>query len=80
MPASPLFSLSVKNLYGFLPPGTSLCLNEIDFHYHLVWHSFGGGRLSLEGDKTDARIELRPLEQPESLSELWVLTLPQPLK
>lgn len=39
-----------------------------------------GGRLSLDGDKTDARIELRPLEQPESLSELWVLTLPQPLK
>jgi hypothetical protein len=38
------------------------------------------GRLSLDGDKTDARIELRPLEQPESLSELWVLTLPQPLK
>ncbi|MEW7001960.1 hypothetical protein M5585_26355 [Serratia ureilytica] len=41
MPVSPLFSLSVKNLYGFLPPGTSLCLNKIDFHYHLVWHSFG---------------------------------------
>lgn len=39
-----------------------------------------GGRLSLDGDKTDARIELRLLEQPESLSELWVLTLPQPLK
>lgn len=39
-----------------------------------------GGRLSLDGDETDARIELRPLEQPESLSELWVLTLPQPLK
>ncbi len=38
------------------------------------------GRLSLDGDKTDARIELRPLEQPESLSELWVLTLPHPLK
>ncbi|WP_439075989.1 esterase-like activity of phytase family protein [Serratia sarumanii] len=38
------------------------------------------GRLSLDGDKTDARIELRPLEQPGSLSELWVLTLPHPLK
>ncbi|MFC3394244.1 esterase-like activity of phytase family protein [Brenneria rubrifaciens] len=38
------------------------------------------GWLSLDGDKTDARIELQPLQQPESLSELWVLRLPQPLK
>ncbi len=38
------------------------------------------GQLRLEGEKVPSRIELRPLEQPESLSELWVLTLPQALK
>ncbi|WP_174634419.1 esterase-like activity of phytase family protein [Yersinia thracica] len=38
------------------------------------------GNLSLDGKAVSTRIELRPLEKPESLSELWVLTLPQPLK
>ncbi|CAI0994446.1 esterase-like activity of phytase family protein [Serratia proteamaculans] len=38
------------------------------------------GNLSLEGKTVSTRIELRPLDKPESLSELWVLTLPQPLK
>lgn len=38
------------------------------------------GNLSLDGKTVSARIELQPLEKPESLSELWVLTLPQPLK
>jgi hypothetical protein len=38
------------------------------------------GNLSLDGKSVPTRIELRPLEKPESLSELWVLTLPQPLK
>ncbi|CAI0703023.1 Uncharacterized protein conserved in bacteria [Serratia entomophila] len=38
------------------------------------------GRLRLDGEKVSTSIELRPLAQPESLSELWVLTLPQALK
>jgi len=38
------------------------------------------GSLSLDGKAVSTRIELQPLEKPESLSELWVLTLPQPLK
>ncbi|HCK01150.1 MAG TPA: hypothetical protein DHV72_14175 [Serratia grimesii] len=38
------------------------------------------GNLNLDGKSVPTRIELRPLEKPESLSELWVLTLPQPLK
>jgi len=38
------------------------------------------GNLSLEGKTVSTRIELRPLDKPESLSELWVLTLPQSLK
>ncbi|SPY75870.1 Uncharacterised protein [Providencia rustigianii] len=38
------------------------------------------GKLSLDGKTVSTRIELQPLEKPESLSELWVLTLPQSLK
>lgn len=38
------------------------------------------GSLSLDSKVVSTRIELQPLEKPESLSELWVLTLPQPLK
>ncbi len=38
------------------------------------------GKLSLAGKPVNTTIELRPLEQPESLSELWVLTLPEPLR
>lgn len=38
------------------------------------------GKLSLDGKPVKTTIELRPLEQPESLSELWVLTLGQPLR
>lgn len=38
------------------------------------------GKLSLPGKPVKTTIELRPLEQPESLSELWVLTLPEPLR
>jgi Arc/MetJ-type ribon-helix-helix transcriptional regulator len=38
------------------------------------------GKLSLAGKPVNTTIELRPLEQPESLSELWVLTLPELLR
>jgi len=37
------------------------------------------GGLMLDGKVVPTRIELLPLEKPQSLSELWVLTLPQPL-
>ncbi|MNE69252.1 hypothetical protein D3C80_1649660 [compost metagenome] len=38
------------------------------------------GGLSLDGKAVSTSIELRLLDKPESLSELWVLKLPQPLK
>lgn len=38
------------------------------------------GGLTLDGKAVSTSIELRPLDKPESLSELWVLKLPQPLK
>lgn len=38
------------------------------------------GQLNLAGKPVKTTIELRPLDKPESLSELWVLTLPEPLR
>lgn len=40
----------------------------------------GKGHLILEGKEAAARIALKPLEKPESLNELWVITLSESLK
>ncbi|MCT4703920.1 esterase-like activity of phytase family protein [Enterobacteriaceae bacterium H20N1] len=40
----------------------------------------GKGHLTLNGKEAAAKIALRPLDEPESLNELWVVTLPESLK
>ncbi len=40
----------------------------------------GKGHLTLQGKEVATRIALKPLEKPESLNELWVITLPESLK
>jgi hypothetical protein len=44
------------------------------------YHLNKQGHLTLDDKAVPTQIELQPLQKPESLSELWVLTLPQPLK
>ncbi|MGL5283878.1 MAG: esterase-like activity of phytase family protein, partial [Plesiomonas shigelloides] len=38
------------------------------------------GKLNVDGKLVATTLELHPLEQPESLSELWVITLPEALR
>ncbi|MFL1809278.1 esterase-like activity of phytase family protein [Plesiomonas shigelloides] len=38
------------------------------------------GKLNVDGKPVATTLELHPLEQPESLSELWVITLPEALR
>lgn len=40
----------------------------------------GKGHLLKDGAEVATKIELKPLEKPESQNDFWVIKLPEPLK
>ncbi|WP_279046136.1 esterase-like activity of phytase family protein [Cedecea davisae] len=65
---------------------TIAVINDNDFGLQAVldkaddYQVDGKGHLLKDGKEVDAKIELKPLEKPESQNELWVIKLAQPLK